>query len=427
MKQLLNKKGLFFSILVCYLFSIQVFAVDYKFNFNNEVKYKNYLTVSSSTKYGQNSIFGYDFNTVQNGKDPFFFSVDLPEGNYKVELVLGSSDYDSDITIKSESRRLMLENIRIAKDEFVTKEIVVNIRNPKIGADDSVRLKPREIGKLNWDNKLTLEINGVHPTLARLVITPISVPTIFLAGNSTVVDQDDEPWCGWGQILPRFMNAKVAVANYAESGEAANSFVSAKRFKKILSKMKKGDYLIIEFGHNDQKQKGESKGPYTSYKSNLKYLVDETRRMGGIPILVSPMHRRRFDEAGKIINTHGEYPDAVRLLAQEDNVYFIDLTPLSQRLYEAWGVEESKKAFVHYPARTFPNQDAALEDNTHFNTFGGYEITKCILSGIIENSLPLKKYIVKEFRGYNPDFPDRFDDFHVPATPFSSVVKPDGD
>lgn len=391
-----------------------------------EIK-KGYLQVDNKTIYGSSCGYGYDLNTVQDGESPFFFSTDVAEGNYKVKIVLGNAEKSCRTTVKSESRRLMLENIYTPKGKYSTHTIIVNIRNTKIGDSDSVRIKPREIGKLIWDNKLTLEFNGLNPSVSQIEIEKMdNVPTVFLAGNSTVVDEANEPWCGWGQMFPRFLKPQVAVANYAESGEAANTFVSSKRFGKLLTKMKKGDYLFIEFGHNDQKQKGEGKGPYTSYKSDLKYLVDKTRAQGGIPVLVTSMHRRSFDENGKIINTHGEYPNAVRQLAKEENVYLIDLNNMSATLYEAWGIEGSKRAFVHFPTGTYPNQDKPLADNTHFNPYGGYEIAKCILKGIVDGNIPLKKYIVDDFKGFDPAHPDDVDKFNIPATPFSSMIKPDG-
>jgi lysophospholipase L1-like esterase len=190
--------------------------------------------------------------------------------------------------------------------------------------------------------------------------------------------------------------------------------------------MRKGDYLFIEFGHNDQKQKGEGKGPYTSYKSDLKYLASKTREKGAIPVLVTSMHRRFFDDNGKVKNTHGDYPDAVRQLAKEENITLIDLNNMSATLYEAWGVEGSKRAFVYYPAGTFPNQKEPLADNTHFNPYGGTEIARCILKGMIDNNLPVKKYIRKDVRPFDPAHPDDPDKFGIPATPFSSMVKPDG-
>lgn len=398
---------------------------DNKFDFTG--RNKDFLPVTPETVYGSGQSYGYDLHTVQQEGHPFFFSVDLPEGNYRVKVVLGNEKDRSVTTVKSESRRLMLENIMTDPGEYAEHTFVVNIRNTLIGDNDSVRIKPREVGKLIWDNKLTLEFNGKNPSVASIEIDKANeLPTIFLAGNSTVVDEANEPWCGWGQVFPRFLKPTIAVANYAESGEAANTFVSSKRFAKLLTQMKEGDYLIIEFGHNDQKQTGEGKGPFTSYKNDLKYLVDEARSKGATPVLVTPMHRRRFDEDGKVINTHGNYPAAMKQLADEEGVYLIDLNNMSATLYEAWGVEGSKRAFVHYPAGTFPDQEKPLEDNTHFNPYGGYQIAQCILRGIVDNHIPLEDYIIDEFKGFDPASPDDPDTFDIPATPFASIVKPDG-
>ncbi len=398
---------------------------NYQFYFGEGNK-KGFLKIGEQTVYGPDSPYGYDLNTMPDGDAPFFFSIDLPEGNYKITVTLGDKERPTNTTLKAESRRLMLENIDAPKGEFVSKSFIVNIRNKKIGESDSVRIKPREKGKLNWDNKLTLEVNGIQPGLQTMVIESVSVPTVFLAGNSTVVDQDNEPWCGWGQMLPRFMKPEIAIANYAESGEAGNSFISAKRFAKILTKMEEGDYLMIEFGHNDQKQKGENRGPFTSYKESLKYMIDETRKKGGTPILITPMHRRRFDENNKIINTLEEYPEAMRQLSREEGVMLVDLNNMSRILYEAWGPEESKKAFVHYPAGTFPGQTDALEDNTHFNAYGGYQLCKCVLKGLIDNDSPLKEYITEDWDWFDPAYPEDINNFFIPPTPFYSVTKPDG-
>src|SRR5690606_28033448 len=307
--------------------------------------------------YASGKGYGFDFNTRQDHRSPFFISVDVPEGNYLVKVVLGNDVSESETTVKAENRRLMLENIRVAKGGSSMHTFVVNIRNYWLENGDTVKINPREYRKLIWDDKLTLEFNGENPSVRSITIEPAGeLPTIFLAGNSTVVDEAREPWCGWGQMFTRFLKPGVAVANYAESGQAADTFVSSGRLDKLLSKIKKGDYLFIEFGHNDQKQKGEGKGPFTSYKTNLKYLSDKAREKGAFPVLITPMHRRCFDEQGKVINTQGEYPDAVRQLAQEENISLIDLTAMSAVLYEAWGVEGSKKAFVHFPAGSFPGQ-----------------------------------------------------------------------
>ena len=190
--------------------------------------------------------------------------------------------------------------------------------------------------------------------------------------------------------------------------------------------MKPGDYLFIEFGHNDQKQKGEGIGPWTSYKNMLKQYINDVRQKGGIPVLVTSMHRRNFDSIGHVINTLGDYPEAVRQTAKEENVALIDLNNMSKILYEAWGPEKSVKAFVHYPANTFPRQDRELKDNTHFNAYGAYELAKCIIEGIKYNKLDISKFLVTDILPFNPAKPDPVETFSLPLSPSASNVKPDG-
>lgn len=400
-------------------------AEEFRFYFGDGNK-EGYQTVNSSTLYDNDSSYGYDLIASHADGEPFFFSVKLPEGNYRVKVVLGDQRRDTHTTIRSESRRLMLANAETKAGSMITRSFVVNIRNTSITADRSVKLKPREIGKLNWDEKLTLEINGRWPGLLEMVIEKAEVPTLFLAGNSTVTDQDNEPWCGWGQMLPLFLNDRIAVANYAESGEAANTFISAGRFAKIVTMMKKGDWLFIEFGHNDQKQTGPGKGPYDSYTESLKQLIRGTREKGGTPVLVTPMHRRRFNGNNKIINTLGEFPNAMRELAKQEQVALIDLNSMSKTLYEAWGPEQSKRAFVHYTAGTFPRQTEALADNTHFNAYGGYQLARCIIKGILENNISLKNHLREDIPPFNPAHPDDPDCFFLSPTPFTSLTTPEG-
>ena len=190
--------------------------------------------------------------------------------------------------------------------------------------------------------------------------------------------------------------------------------------------MKTNDYLFIEFGHNDMKQKGEGIGPFTSYKASLKYFINEVKKKGGIPILVTSMHRRSFDSTGHIINTLLEYPAAVRQTAKEENVALIDLNAMSKIMYEAWGPEKSVKAFVHYPANTFPGQDKKLEDNTHFNTYGAYEIARCIVQSIKDNNLPIAKYLKKSITKFDPAKPDAVEKWYWPQSVLQAAVKPDG-
>lgn len=390
-----------------------------KFNFEASEK-KGYVTVSPEQVYSAAQTYGY-----VKGTNNRFFTFDLPEGNYDVTMRLGSDAQDSETTIKVENRRLVLEKIQAKKGETVTKTFTVTIRNAKIDDTKSVKLKPRELTYLHWDNQLTFEFCGKNPAVKSIEIKPNKKAiTVFLAGNSTVVDQVQEPFSAWGQMIPRFFNPqKIAIANHAESGESLKSFVSENRLDKILSQMKKGDYLFIEFAHNDQKIKDFR--PFVEYRNLLKDFIVKTREKGGNPVLVTSMHRRNFDANGKISNTLGDFPEAMRLTAQEQDVPLIDLNARSKILWESMGVEESKKAFVHVPAGVYPNQEKAIADNTHFSNYGAYQLAECIVEEIKKIQLPISKYLVQT-KPFDPHFPDNLQTWDFPASPAIPVVKPDG-
>ena len=166
--------------------------------------------------------------------------------------------------------------------------------------------------------------------------------------------------------------------------------------------------------------------PFTTYKEQLKLYIAEARQRGGIPVLVTSMHRRNFDSTGHIVNTLGDYPEAVRQTAREENVALIDLNAMSKTLYEAWGPEASLKAFVHYPANTFPGQTQALKDNTHFNTYGAYELARCIVEGIKTGVPELAKSLMTDIPPFNPAQPDPIAGWNWPLSPMMSAIKPDG-
>lgn len=405
-------------------------AQNYKFYFRQEKSTKEgYIKVTPTDLFSESKGYGYDLQPVSTSSDtaPFFFSVQIPDGNYRITVLLGSGKKRGETTIRGESRRLFFENIKSEKGEMIPCIFTINKRNTRISDTEQVRIKPREKRKLNWDDKLTLEFNGKSPCVSELTIERTdNVPTVFLCGNSTVVDQDNEPWGSWGQMIPRFFNENICFANYAESGESANTFIAAKRLKKALTQMKPGDYVFMEFGHNDQKQKGPGKGAFYSYMTSLKTFIDETRAHGAHPVLVTPTQRRSFGADGKIQDTHEDYPDAMRWLAAKENVPLIDLNEMTRTLYEAMGVEASKKAFVHYPAGTYPGQDKALEDNTHFNPYGAYQIAKCVIEGMKKAEIDLIQYLREDYQPYDPAHPDAVENFHWNDSPFTEIEKPDG-
>lgn len=405
-------------------------AQNYKFDFTGNRKVKEgYIKITSADRYSEEKGYGYDLQASPDGKSnaPFFFSVSVPDGNYHVTVVSGNRKKTGITCVRGESRRLFAEKMVTKKKEQTVFEFTINKRNTHISDKEDVRIKPRERSKLNWDDKLTLEFNGDAPALSELIINKVEdVPTIFLCGNSTVVDQDNEPWASWGQMITRFFNDKVCFANYAESGESANTFIAAGRLKKALTQMKPGDYIFMEFGHNDQKQKGPGKGAFYSYMTSLKTFIDEAKARGAHPVLVTPTQRRSFDENGKIKDTHLDFPDAMRWLAAKENIPLIDLHQMTRTFYEAMGVEESKKAFVHYPAGTYPNQTKDFADNTHFNPYGAYQIAKCIIEGMKKLNLPIIQYLREDYVTYNPAQPDDWNNFQWYDSPFTEIEKPDG-
>ena len=442
------KQGIIFLFTVLLIKITGAQQTSFKFDFGSSRTAKGFIAVTPETVYSSQTGYGFDLGSdvvaVNRGGDlltgdyitsvkPFFFSVKLPEGNYDIKILFGDSKGISATTVRAECRRLMLENIRTAKGRITTKKFTVHVKDSLIrdrqGAVVSkVKLKEREIRYLHWDNRLTLEFNDSMPKVCGVEITPNKkATTIFLAGNSTVVDQDREPWAAWGQMFPRFIvPEKAVVANYAESGETLKAFKREERLNKIWSMSKPGDYLFIEFTHNDQKSGGNHLDPFTTYKQTVKEWIVEARLRKMIPVLVTSMHRRSFDSTGYIINTLLEYPEALRQTANEDNVALIDLNAMSKVLYEAWGVQGSLKAFVHYPANSFPGQNEALKDNTHFSPYGAYELASCIVSSIKMQKLPLSKLIIPEIAEYDPAQPRPFEHFYWPQSSLVAAIKPDG-
>ncbi len=383
---------------------------DWKFDFSEKSR-NGWTHISPTNFYSPQIGFGFEpganvttEKTSAVSDKPFYFSVKLPEGNYKVTATFGGNE-ESTLTVKAELRRLMLDKIHTAAGKSDTREFIVNVRTPDIFGTNHVHLKPRE--QTNefwaWDDKLTLEFNGTHPSLRSLTIEPAHVPTVFLLGDSTVCDQPAEPWNSWGQMLPRFFKPEVAVANHAESGETIANSLKAQRFEKVFSLMKPGDYLFVQFGHNDMKN--HATNALELYKADLWYVVMRTRALDGTPVLVTSMERK----AGVEKDTLEGYPDAVREVAASNHCALIDLNAMSRVFYKALDTD----------------LDKAFQDGTHHNNYGSYELAQCVVIGIQQDKLPLSKFIVPDFK-FDPAHPDPVADFQMPASSISSSSKPLG-
>lgn len=387
-------------------------------------------------RYAESKGYGWDmlaYAKVPTAKEqqttlagPAYFSVQVPDGNYKVTVTLGSRKRAACTVVRAESRRLLLEATPTRRGETATYSFVVSKRSPAITDKQRVKIKEREKDYLDWDDRLTLEFNGPAPAVQHVSIDRDDrAVTLFLCGNSTVVDQSCEPWASWGQMVTRWFDDRVAISNHAESGLTAGSFLASNRLDKVLSMMKAGDYVLCEFGHNDQKEKGVGAGAWYNFSYNLKKFVDQVRAKGGTIIFVTPTQRRRF-ENGRIVETHGDYPDAMRAVARREQVPLIELHDMTRTFFETLGEEDSKRALVHYPAHTFPGQDKELADNTHFNPYGAYEISKMMVMGMKQLGLPFVQCLRSDWRDYDPARPDDWQAFRWYASPVYEIVKPDG-
>jgi lysophospholipase L1-like esterase len=383
--------------------------IDLKFDFDTGPAKAGYMRVAPTAVYTDDVGFGYepgakvaagDAGSASTSYRPFMFSAKVPEGNYNVTVTIGDSHEATITTIKAESGRLMLERVGVPAGQVVERTFTTNVRTqqlPKLPLNapgrEEVSLDRFDASNArDWDNKLTVEIVSPRASLRSIEITSApAAPTVYIAGDSTVTDRDGGGDVSWGQLLPRFFNPGVAVSNQAQSGETLKSFANALRLDKILSQMKKGDYLFMQFGHNDSKDSWPQTyvEPETTYKAYLKVYIAEARLRGATPVLVTPMDRG-VRGTGAPTHGHGGYSQAMREVAEEERVPLIDLYNMSIVLYENAGADAAN----------------VLADGTHSTAYGGYEFAKCIVTGIKQNKLDLAGFIVDDFTEFDPTHPD---------------------
>ncbi|WP_322965415.1 rhamnogalacturonan acetylesterase [Sphingomonas fuzhouensis] len=354
---------------------------------------------------------------------PNLFSVAVPPSNYAVTVTLGDPARATVTTIKAESRRLMLDAVRTRPGEIVMRRFIVNVRTPALTpppanapGGSAVRLKPREVGSRDWDDRLTLEILGPAPALRHVTVSPVEVPTLFLLGDSTVTDQPAEPAASWGQMLPVFLSPTVAVANHAESGETLKSFLTELRLDKVLASAKPGDIAMIQFGHNDQKAQWPQTyvEAATTFRAYLRTYIAELRRRGVTPILVTSPERRQWTADGHIRPTLGDYPAAVRAVGAEEHVPVIDLNADSIRFYEALGQARAPLAF-----------NDGGRDATHHDNYGAWVLARDIAERM--RTVPsLARFVRSDLPPFDPARPPAPERFRLAASTMHSTERPAG-
>ncbi|MEI7026082.1 rhamnogalacturonan acetylesterase [Paenibacillus sp. y28] len=304
---------------------------------------------------------------------PTFF-VEVPSGNYKVQIVLGHPSRPGSTTVKAGQGHLLANEIPSEAGQSISVSSAVHVE----------------------DGRFKLAFMGAAPAVQSVSMERAAdAPTIFLAGDSTVTDQasGQYPYAGWGQMLSLFLNASVSVSNRARSGRSSKSFITEGRLDWIWNHIKPGDFLFVQFAHNDEKDNAGGTKPFTTYQQYLKQYLDGAKARGAAPVLISPMHRRFWESDGRIQNTHGEYIEAMRLLAEAEQVAFIDLAAESKRLFEQLGEEETKRIFMWTAPGEYPNFPEGTADNTHFKATGAIEIAG-LVAGAFEG-VPLLAALLK--------------------------------
>lgn len=209
---------------------------------------------------------------------------------------------------------------------------------------------------------------------------PMNFPKLFIAGDSTAASYSGEryPMMGWGQVIDYYL-PKVCVRNLAQCGRSSRSFIDEGWFAIIQREISSGDYLLVQFGHNDEKSQDPSRytEPETTFPQYLSRYVDLARERGAHPVLITPVARRNF-ENGQLKDTHGDYPKAVRTLAEKEKVPCIDLSALSMDLMSAMGEEASKELFTKVQPGSYPGYPEGHDDNTHFCQKGAMEIASLV-------------------------------------------------
>ena len=235
-------------------------------------------------------------------------------------------------------------------------------------------------------------------TLLFSIVNANAQPTIYLIGDSTMSNKkniDVNPERGWGQLLPHFFNENIIIDNHAVNGRSTKSFIDEGRWQKVKEKINPGDYVFIQFGHNDSKTHDPKRyaNPLTSYRANLERFIRETRSLLATPILITPVARRNFNEHGVLVDTHGLYPLVIHQVSEKLNVDLIDLQRFSEEFIMKLGVEESKKIFLHFEKGEHPFFPDGKTDNTHFSEFGAIFIAQKVAQQLTKLNV-LSDYII---------------------------------
>lgn len=298
------------------------------------------------------------------------FLVNVPKGNYVVAVSFTGVEGAAALTVKEGRGRIVLDHVAVRAGESVREEFAMHVCDGQL--------------KLAWAGE------GVRVDAVEITHAPM-LPTLFLAGDSTVTDQPSAgyPYTGWGQAIGKFLNAGIAVDNHARSGRSSKSFIAEDRLNRVWKLIKPGDVLVVQFGHNDEKDDERGTEAFSTYKEHLIRYIEGARERGAVPVLVSSMQRRFFEEDGTVQDTHGDYIPAMEELARELEVPYINLAAKSKVLLERVGDEPSKALFMWTAPGEYAGLPEGTTDNTHFSEKGALAIAALVAEGIREQNIPV--------------------------------------
>lgn len=344
---------------------------------------------------------GYGFSTTptadpanvdRGGDDPLrsdfvaahggTFEIELGAGDYSVALVAGDTAAATDISL--------------------TVEGIVKVQPTAKPAGEYLEMSfPIAL----VDGRLTVQVGGTAASLAGLTVTRLAerpagaIPTTYLTGDSTVQTYDATayaPQAGWGQMLDRFLADDVAVTNRAIGGRSSKNFITQGRLDEVLLGIRPGDYLFVQFGHNDATQGVDDR--YASpadYKEYLRVYVEGARQRGATPVLVTPVSRRDFDPATGLFRvSFPAYVEKMIELADEEDVALVDLSASSRAYLDQIGPDSAKAVFLHVDPGVFPNRPAGTVDDTHFQEYGAIQMARLVAQGIAALDDPLAAKVV---------------------------------
>lgn len=250
-------------------------------------------------------------------------------------------------------------------------------------------------------NKSIFVLLAIASLLVAFIHPPQKKIRIWMIGDSTMCNYEPSraPLTGWGMPFAGFFDSSVFIDNRARGGRSTRTFISENRWQPIADSLQEGDYVLMQFGHNDEAKEEKYKDRYTpvpDYKNNLIKFITESRAKNAIPVIITPVSRMRFDKQGIAQETHIEYTAAAKEIADQYKVVLIDLDTKSRELMQQMGPVYSKLLFMQLDSLEHPNYPGGQKDNTHFNEYGARRVAELVLSDI-KTSLPeLASHIIKK-------------------------------